>query len=253
MEIEDNIDDRWSKEFNTIPELSSFYKHKNQQEQVHTETYQLIVDKYYGSDRNEIDRIYKEMMNSSAIRPKLDIIGKYVRSDTPLSIAMFSEALIEGPMFQSAFATIHKVTKYGSLPGLEQANTFISRDEGLHTTVDAHLVKEYLSDSSLRSRYKEMMYSVMDTERKFIESNNLCLGDLELEPKKINQDSQFWMDETLVLCGFPKEYNVSNPFPDMDFYSAKTMPRQFEVKQTVYTFEAYDAKGFEGSLNTEDF
>lgn len=115
-----------------IAEARAFYAFQTMIEQVHAETYSLLIETYV-QDSDEKDYLFKGMDNIPCIRKKADWALKYISSDMPFRTRLIAFACVEGIFFSGSFAAIFWLKKRGLMRGLTFSNELISRDEGMHT------------------------------------------------------------------------------------------------------------------------
>ena len=144
-------------------EAKFFYGFQIMMENIHSETYSLLIDTYV-KDEKEKDKLFKAIDNFPAIKKKADWALKWIESDS-FAERLIAFAGVEGIFFSGSFCCIYWLKHNGDkLPGLSVSNDFIARDEGLHTDFACHLYKKYIgtdieSDLSLGSKH---IRSVMD-------------------------------------------------------------------------------------------
>ena len=101
-------------------------------ENIHAETYSLLIDRYI-KDENEKDRLFNAIDTIPAVKKKAEWALRLLdRKRATFSERLIAFAAVEGIFFSGAFCSIFWLKKRGLMPGLTFSNELISRDEGLH-------------------------------------------------------------------------------------------------------------------------
>jgi len=111
-------------------EAKFFYGFQIMMENIHSETYSLLIDTYVKDDK-EKDQLFKAIENFPAIKLKADWAMKWIDSPS-FAERLIAFAAVEGIFFSGAFCSIYWLKKRGLMPGLTFSNELISRDEGMH-------------------------------------------------------------------------------------------------------------------------
>lgn len=137
-----------------MAEARCFYGFQIMMENVHSETYSLLIDTYI-RDPQEKQYLLNAVETIPCIKQKADWALRWI-SDKESSFAerLIAFAAVEGIFFSGSFASIFWIKKRGLMPGLTYSNELISRDEGLHTDfaclLFAHLRRRPHPDVVLR-------------------------------------------------------------------------------------------------------
>ena len=170
--VSENLSERFSKD---VPkaEVRAFYAFQNAMEQVHSESYSLLIDTYV-KDAREKDRLFNAVENFPAIKEKAEWGLKWI-ADQKASFAqrLIAFAIIEGVFFSASFCAIFWLRERGLLPGLSFANQLISRDEGLHTQF-ACLLYSKLVNKLDETIVHQMFEEAVEIEMKFITESIPC-------------------------------------------------------------------------------
>lgn len=121
-----------------IPEARCFYGFQMAMENVHSETYSLLIDSYI-RDANEKQLLFEAATRIDVIREKAQWALKWMNRDRTYHERLVAFAAVEGIFFSGSFCAIFWLKKRSLLPGLTFSNELISRDEGLHTDFACHL------------------------------------------------------------------------------------------------------------------
>ena len=116
-----------------LPEARAFYGFQIAIENIHNETYSLLIDSYIKSKEEKLE-LFNAISTHPATRDKAAWALKWMRSDRPFAERLVVFACVEGVWFSGAFCSIYYIKKRGDLhlPGLEFSNSLIARDEALH-------------------------------------------------------------------------------------------------------------------------
>lgn len=121
-----------------IPEARCFYGFQIAMENVHSETYSLLIDTYI-KDANEKNYLFSAITNIDVIREKAQWAMKWMNNQRTFHERLVAFAAVEGIFFSGSFCAIFWLKKRSLMPGLTFSNELISRDEGLHTDFACHL------------------------------------------------------------------------------------------------------------------
>ena len=114
-----------------IPEARCFYGFQLMMENIHSETYSLLLDTYI-KDQKEKTKLFHATNEIPSIKKKADWAMRWIESDTSFATRLVAFAAVEGIFFSGSFCAIFWLKKRNLLPGLTFSNELISRDEGLH-------------------------------------------------------------------------------------------------------------------------
>ena len=114
------------------PEARAFYGFQIMMENIHAETYSLLIDTYI-TDENEKDHLFKALETVPSVKKKGEWAMRWLsRKRGSFAERLVAFAAIEGIFFSGSFCAIFWLKKRGLMPGLTFSNELISRDEGLH-------------------------------------------------------------------------------------------------------------------------
>ena len=213
------------------PEAKFFYGFQIMMENIHSETYSLLIDTYIKDDK-EKEKLFKAIENFPAIKKKADWALNWIESDS-FAERLIAFAAVEGIFFSGSFCSIFWLKKRGLLPGLSFSNELISRDEGMHCDFAVHLHNNHLINKVPKKRIKEIIVSALNIEREFI-TESLPVSLIGMNATLMTQYLEFVTDRLLVQFGCKKEYNVKNPFDFMDLISLEGKSNFFEKRESNY-------------------
>ena len=212
-------------------EVKFFYGFQIMMENIHSETYSLLIDTYV-KDEAEKDKLVRAIEIFPAIKRKAEWALRWVDSDS-FAERLIAFAAVEGIFFSGAFCSIFWLKKRGLMPGLTFSNELISRDEGMHCDFAVHLHNKHLTNKVPPQRIREIILDALSIEREFI-TESLPVSLIGMNAKLMTQYLEFVTDRLLVELELKKEYNVTNPFDFMDMISLQGKTNFFEKRVSEY-------------------
>lgn len=228
--VNENLAENFLKEVQ-YPEAKSFYGFQIAMENVHSETYSLLIDTYI-KDSAEKDRLFHAIDNFPSIMKKAEWALKWINSES-FAERLIAFAAVEGIFFSGSFCSIFWLKKRGLMPGLAFSNELISRDEGLHCQFATLLHNRYVQNKVSPDRIQEIITSAVEIEKEFI-TESLPVSLIGMNSKLMEQYIQFTADFWLQALGCQKVYNVENPFDFMDMISLQGKTNFFEKRVAEY-------------------
>ncbi|TNV78853.1 hypothetical protein FGO68_gene11335 [Halteria grandinella] len=226
----ENLAQRFTTEIQ-VPEARCFYGFQMMMENIHSETYSLLIDTYI-ADATEKDFLFKAMGNIPVVQRKGEWALKWIGSDNSYAERLVAFAAVEGIFFSGSFCAIFWLKKRGLMPGLTFSNELISRDEGMHTDF-ACLLYKHLNNKISNERIIEIISNAVEIELEFV-SDSLPVELIGMNSKLMSQYIKFVADRLLYALGVPKYYNVENPFEWMDMISLTGKTNFFEKRVGEY-------------------
>lgn len=212
-------------------EAKFFYGFQIMMENIHSETYSLLIDTYI-KDPVEADQLFHAIETFDAIKKKADWALKWIESPS-FAERLIAFAAVEGIFFSGSFCSIFWLKKRGLMPGLTFSNELISRDEGLHCDFAVHLHNNHLINQVPEERIREIIIDALDIEREFI-TESLPVRLIGMNSDLMAQYLEFVTDRLLVELGCAKEYNSTNPFDFMEMISLQGKTNFFEKRVGEY-------------------
>lgn len=212
-------------------EAKFFYGFQIMMENIHSETYSLLIDTYV-KDEAEKDELFNALEVFPAIKKKADWALKWIESDS-FAERLIAFAAVEGIFFSGAFCSIYWLKKRGLMPGLTFSNELISRDEGVHCDFAVHLHNHHLVNKVPKDRIRSIIVDALNIEREFI-TESLPVSLIGMNAVLMTQYLEFVADRLLVELGCDREYNTTNPFDFMDMISLQGKTNFFEKKVAEY-------------------
>ncbi|KAI8646809.1 ribonucleoside-diphosphate reductase small chain [Parasitella parasitica] len=214
-----------------IPEAKCFYGFQIAIENIHAETYSLLIDTYI-KDSAEKEMLFDAIETIPCIKRKADWAFKWISGNDSFAERLVAFAAVEGIFFSGSFASIFWLKKRGLMPGLTFSNELISRDEGLHTDF-ACLLFTHLKKTPSQERVKSILVEAVEIEQEFL-TDALPVNLIGMNAKLMCQYIEFVADRLMVALGFDKIYNASNPFDFMDMISLQGKTNFFEKRVSDY-------------------
>lgn len=184
-----------------VPEARCFYGFQLMMENIHSETYSLLIDTYI-NDAAEKDFLFKAMDNIPVVAKKADWALKWINGTGPFAERLIAFAAVEGIFFSGSFCSIFWMKKRGLMPGLTFSNELISRDEGLHTDF-ACLLYKHLNNKLSNERIIEIIGCAVEIEKEFV-SSALPVELIGMNSKLMQQYICFCADRLFYTLGVPK-------------------------------------------------
>jgi|TARA_B110000967_G_scaffold22777_1_gene20967 ribonucleoside-diphosphate reductase subunit M2 len=215
-----------------LSEARAFYGFQIAMENVHSETYSLLIDTYI-KDREEKTNLFQAMDNFPCIKKKADWAIKWIHDKrSSFATRLVAFACIEGIFFSGAFCSIYWLKKRGLMPGLTFSNELISRDEALHTEF-AVLLYSKLNKQVSKSKVIEIIKDAVEIEKEFI-CEALPCRLIGMNSELMCQYIEFVADRLIVQLGHDKIYNSKNPFDFMEMISIEGKTNFFEKRVAEY-------------------
>lgn len=217
-----------------LPEARAMYSFQAAMENIHSETYSLMIDTL-ATDQQK-GTLFNHIENHPGTKAKAEWAMKYMEAKrgcvTNFSERLVAFACVEGIMFSSSFCAIYWLKNRGLCPGLTFSNELISRDEGLHRDFAVAMYK--MCPKLTRKRILQIVQSAVEVECVFVKNS------LPENLKGMNYDMmthyvQFVADHLLNSLGYNKLYKVKNPFPFMDMISLEGKTNFFERRVGEYS------------------
>lgn len=212
-------------------EAKFFYGFQIMMENIHSETYSLLIDTYI-KDPEEKMRLFRAIENFDAIKQKADWAIQWIQSPS-FAERLIAFAAVEGIFFSGSFCAIFWLKKRGLMPGLTFSNELISRDEGMHRDFACLLHNQHIVNKVPEERIREIVTTALDIERKFI-TESLPAALIGMNSTLMTQYLEFVTDHLLLSLGCTPIYNVENPFDFMEMISLQGKTNFFEKRVGDY-------------------
>jgi len=228
--VNENLIERFAQEV-TNPEARCFYGFQIMIENIHSETYSLLIDTYI-KDKAEREYCFNAIETMPAVKKKADWALKWIGSASSYPERIIGFAAVEGIFFSGSFAAIFWLKKRGLMPGLSFSNELISRDEGLHCDF-ACLMWKHLVQKCSTERVQSIIEDAVRIEIEFL-TEALPVNLIGMNDKLMAQYIKFVADRLLVALDCPKIFNEKNPFDFMEMISLEGKTNFFEKRVSEY-------------------
>ncbi len=222
-----------------VPEARCFYGFQIMMENIHSETYALLIDSYI-KNPTEKDRLFHAIDTVPCVKKKAEWALKWINNGN-FAQRLVAFAAVEGIFFSGSFCSIFWLKKRGLMPGLTFSNELISRDEGLHCEF-ACLLYSMLKNQLSQEEVTEIIADAVVIEKEFV-TDALPVRLIGMNADLMAQYIEFVADRWLVELGYDKLYNATNPFDFMEMISLQGKTNFFEKRVGDYQKS--------GVLNTE--
>jgi len=236
------------------PEAKFFYGFQIAMENIHSETYSLLIDTYV-KDVKEKSKLFNALENIPAVQKKAEWALKWIDSDS-FAERLIAFAAVEGIFFSGSFCSIFWLKSRGKMPGLSFSNELISKDEALHCDFAVHLHNSHLKDRVSEDRIKEIISSALEIEKEFI-TESLPVSLIGMNSNLMSEYLEYVADALLRDLNCSPLFKTKNPFDFMSNIALENKTNFFEKRVGEYSksgvgLDASDNKiAFEG--DEDDF
>jgi ribonucleoside-diphosphate reductase beta chain len=213
-----------------VPEARCFYGFQIAMENIHSETYALLIDAYI-KDPAEKDRLFHAIETVPCVKRKAEWALKWIDNGT-FAQRLVAFAAVEGIFFSGSFCSIFWLKKRGLMPGLTFSNELISRDEGMHCEF-ACLLYSMLNNKLPQEEVFQIIADAVEIEKEFI-TDALPVALIGMNAKLMSQYIEFVADRWLFELGYDKMFGASNPFDFMEMISLQGKTNFFEKRVGDY-------------------
>ncbi len=233
--VNENLVERFCNDVQCL-EAKFFYGFQIAMENIHSETYSLLIDTYV-KDNVKKDKLFNAIETIPSVKKKANWALKWINDkDSSFATRVIAFAAVEGIFFSGSFCSIFWLKKRGLMPGLCHSNELISRDEGLHTEF-AVLMYSMLNEKPKREIVIEIIKEAVELEKEFITESLPC-NLIGMNMDLMKQYIEYVSDRLLLMLGIEKIYNVSNPFQWMELISVQGKTNFFEKRVGEYANKA---------------
>merc|ERR1711879_946651 len=226
----ENLAGRFSTEIQ-IPEARAFYAFQMAMENIHSETYSLLIEQYL-RDPAEKDAVFHAIQTMPPVQAKADWAVQWMKGENSFAERIVAFAAVEGILFSGSFCAIYWLKKRGLMPGLTFSNELISRDEGLHAEF-ACLLYGMLQNPLPDDIAHTIIRGAVDVERKFI-CEALSCDLIGMNSELMMRYIEFVADRLLTALGHSKLFGATNPFDWMELISLQGKTNFFEKRVGEY-------------------
>jgi ribonucleoside-diphosphate reductase beta chain len=212
------------------PEARCFYGFQIMMENIHSETYSLLIDTYI-RDTKEKNNLFQALDTLPCVSKKGQWALRWIDNGS-FAERLIAFAAVEGIFFSGSFCSIFWLKKRGLMPGLSFSNELISRDEGLHCDF-ACLLYSQLTNKLPVEKVTEIIRDAVEIEKEFV-VDALPVRLIGMNATLMCQYIEFCADRLLISLGCAKTYNATNPFDFMELISLQGKTNFFEKRVAEY-------------------
>jgi ribonucleoside-diphosphate reductase beta chain len=231
-----------------LPEARCFYGFQIMMENIHSETYALLIDTYI-KDPQEKHKLFHAIDTVPAVKKKAEWALRWIENGS-FAERLVAFAAVEGIFFSGSFCSIFWLKKRGLMPGLTFSNELISRDEGLHCEF-ACLLYSMLENKLPEDQVRKIITDAVTIEKEFI-TEALPVALIGMNAGLMQQYIEFVADRWLSELGYSKVYNTANPFDFMEMISLQGKTNFFEKRVGDYQKSGVLSGKDENVFSTED-
>ncbi len=229
--VQENLATRFMKEIQ-LPEARAFYAIQNAIEQIHSETYSLLIDTYIEDSREKLET-FRAIQNVPCVAKKAEWAQRWIEStEEDFATRLVGFAIVEGIFFSGSFCAIFWLKQRGLMPGLTLSNEFIARDEGMHTDFACALYEE-IERKLPKAKVHKIIREAVKIEKEFITKSLPC-DLIGMNARLMSQYIEFVADRLSTQLGYGKIYSATNPFDFMERISLEGKDNFFEKRVSTY-------------------
>ena len=223
-----------------LPEARAFYGFQIAMENIHSETYSILIDSYI-KDNSEKTKLFQAINNFPCIEKKAKWALKWIQDKkSNFATRLIAFACVEGIFFSGAFCSIYWLKKRGLMPGLTFSNELISRDEALHTEFAIYLYSR-LEKKLYKKKIQEIIEDAVAIEKEFINEALPCRL-IGMNSALMSQYIEFVADRLAIQLGIDAIYKSVNPFDFMEMISLEQKTNFFESRVSEYSLAEKSGK-----------
>ncbi|WP_109831336.1 ribonucleoside-diphosphate reductase small subunit [Reichenbachiella versicolor] len=212
-------------------EAKFFYGFQIAIENIHSETYSLLIDTYV-KDAEEKDKLFHAIETIPCVGKKADWALRWIENGS-FAERLIAFAAVEGIFFSGSFCSIFWLKKRGLMPGLTFSNELISRDEGLHCDFACLLYNDHLVNKLSVETIQTIIKDAVEIEKEFV-TEAIPVKLIGMNADLMCQYIEFVADRLLLELRCPKIYEATNPFDFMDMISLQGKTNFFEKRVAEY-------------------
>ena len=213
-----------------VPEARCFYGFQIMMENIHSETYALLIDSYIKNPK-EKNHLLHAIDTVPCVTRKANWALKWIENGT-FAQRLVAFAAVEGIFFSGSFCSIFWLKKRGLMPGLTFSNELICRDEGLHCEF-ACLLYGMLQNKMSKDEVYDIIKEAVEIEKEFV-TDALPVDLIGMNSRLMQQYIEFVADRWVTELGYPLIYNATNPFDFMEMISLQGKTNFFEKRVGDY-------------------
>jgi ribonucleoside-diphosphate reductase beta chain len=234
-------------------EAKFFYGFQIAMENIHSETYSLLIDTYI-KDPSTRNHLFNAIDTIDCVKKKAEWALRWINNGS-FTERIIAFAAVEGIFFSGSFCSIFWLKKRGLMPGLSFSNELISRDEGLHCDFACYLYNNHVVNKLSPDLITKIIKDAVEIEKEFV-TDAIPVSLIGMNAALMRQYIEFVADRLLNELKCPKLFNSKNPFDFMDMISLQGKTNFFEKRVAEYqkagVMKGQEKDGPKFTLN-EDF
>lgn len=231
-------------------EAKFFYGFQIMMENIHSETYSLLIDTYI-KDSKEKNKLFNAIDTLDCVQKKANWALNWIE-DSSFAERLVAFAAVEGIFFSGSFCSIFWLKKRGLMPGLSFSNELISRDEGMHCDFACLIYNDHLVNKLPKKTVEKIITEAVEIEKEFV-TDALPVKLIGMNADLMIQYIEFVADRLLVELGNEKVYNATNPFDFMEMISLQGKTNFFEKRVAEYQKAGVNSAGKQEISFDEEF
>ena len=229
--VNENLMENFANEVTPL-EAKFFYGFQIAIENVHSETYSLMIDTFV-KDPIKKDKLFNAIENMDCVANKAAWALKWTNDKvSSFATRLIAFAIVEGVFFSGSFCSLFWLKKRGLMPGLTFSNELISRDEGMHTDF-AILLYSKIKNRVPVQNVHDIFREAVSIEKKFVIDSLPC-SLIGMNSTLMSEYIEFVADRLLTQLEYPKIFLTKNPFPFMENSALKGKTNFFEKRVGEY-------------------
>jgi ribonucleoside-diphosphate reductase beta chain len=212
-------------------EAKFFYGFQIMMENIHSETYSLLIDTYI-KDNKEKDYLFNAVDTLECVQKKANWALRWIEKGN-FQERLIAFAAVEGIFFSGSFCSIFWLKKRGLMPGLSFSNELISRDEGMHCDFACLLYNNHIAERLPADTVRDIITDAVSIEKEFV-SDALPVKLIGMNADLMCQYIEYVADRLLLSLGLQKVYHAENPFQWMELISIAGKTNFFEKRVGDY-------------------
>ncbi len=212
-------------------EAKFFYGFQIMMENIHSETYSLLIDTYI-QDSEEKDYLFNAIDNLDCVKKKAEWALRWIDNGS-FQERLIAFAAVEGIFFSGSFCSIFWLKKRGLMPGLAFSNELISRDEGMHCDFACLLYNRHVVNKLSTDTVTKIIMDAVAIEKEFVR-DSIPVALIGMNADLMCQYIEFVADRLLLSLGCSKVFDSTNPFDWMDMISLQGKANFFEKRVGDY-------------------
>ena len=225
-----NLSERFIKDVEML-EAKIAYSFQMMMENIHGETYSLMLKSICCNDKKEQDRLFNCVENFECIKSKIEWCRRWIDSERSFAERLVAFAIVEGIFFSGAFASMYWLKKKNVMPGLCNANELIARDEASHTDFACLSFNNYINNKPSPAIVVSTFKEAVEMENEFIIESSPC-ELLGVNSNLMKEHVGFVADRLLLKLGYDEMHNTTNPFDFVESVSLEGKTNFFEHRPT---------------------